>query len=104
DLSAVEVAADLLEAHSDFTDDLRERVGALLPAIELSPNRSDLHLKLGAAYVNLQAWPEALDQLRIADYLLLPEEREEHELVARLVETASKAYEARFLPSEVPAQ
>lgn len=104
DLSPVDVPADLLEARADFTEDLRERVGALLPAIELSPNRSDLHLKLGVAYVNLQAWPEALEQLRTADYLLLPEERDNHDLVAKLLDTATKAYEARFLPPETPEQ
>ena len=84
---------------ADFTEDLFERAQALLAAIELCPNRGDLRLKLGATYVNLQAWPEALEQLRVADYLV---PAEEHELVVKLAETADKAYQARFLPPDVP--
>ncbi|HZF29107.1 MAG TPA: hypothetical protein VE907_08330 [Gammaproteobacteria bacterium] len=102
-LSPVDVEADLLEARADFTEDLFERAQALLSAIELCPNRSDLRLKLGATYVNLQLWFEALEQLRVADYLVLPEEHEEHARVAKLLETANKAYDARFLPPDVPA-
>jgi hypothetical protein len=97
DLSPVDVPADLLEARADFSEDVRERVGALLPAVELCPNRGDLRLKLGAAYVNLELWPEALEQLRVADYLVPPED---HKRVEELVDTATKAYEARFLPPE----
>jgi hypothetical protein len=96
-LSPVDVAADLLEARADYTADLLERADALLSAIELSRNRGDLRLKLGATYVTLRLWPEALEQLSVARYLL---PAEEHERVDRLVATADKAYQARFLPPD----
>jgi hypothetical protein len=41
------------------------------------------------------AWPEALEQLRVAKYFLPPEE---HERVDELAETADKGYQARFGP------
>jgi hypothetical protein len=96
--SPVDVAADLLEARADYTPDLLERADALLSAIELCPKRGDLRMKLGATYVTLQLWPEALEQLRVAEFFLPPEE---HERVAELVETAAKAYQARFLAPDV---
>ena len=96
-LEPVEVAADLLEAKADYTVDLTERVDALLAAIYLSRNRGDLRLKLGATYVDLKLWPEALDELRVAKLLLPPEE---HERIDELAETADTAYQARFVPPE----
>ncbi|HET7134045.1 MAG TPA: hypothetical protein VFJ95_17435, partial [Gammaproteobacteria bacterium] len=102
DLSPVDVPADLLEARADYTNDLAARVDDLVRATTLSPNRADLRLKLGATYVNLQLWYEALEELRVADYLLPLEEPEPHERVAKLIETAQKAYDARFLPPEEP--
>jgi hypothetical protein len=93
-LEPVEVSANLLEARADYTANLLERADALLSAIELSPNRGDLRLKLGATYVNLRSWLEALEELRVARLLLSPEE---HEHVDRLFETADKRYQARFL-------
>ena len=94
----VEVAANLFEARADYTADLMDRADALLSAIDLSPNRGDIRLKLGATYVELKLWPEALEQLRVAGFFL---PLEEHERVDRLVETADKAYQARFLPPDV---
>jgi hypothetical protein len=102
DLSPVDVPADLLEARADYTEDLAARVDDLVWAAGLSPNRADLRLKLGATYVNLQIWYEALEQLRVADYLLPSEELKAHERVAELIDTAEKAYEARFLPPDAP--
>ncbi len=93
--SPVEVSANLLEAQADYTAGLPERADALLSAIDLSPNRGDLRLKLGATYVDLELWPEALEQLRVARYFLPPEE---HERVDQLVESADQAYQTRFLP------
>jgi hypothetical protein len=93
----VEVAVDLLEARADYTTDLPERAQTLLSAIELSPNRGDLRLKLGATYVDLRFWPEALEQLRVARFFLPPEE---HERADKLAETADEAYQARFLPPD----
>ena len=98
ELEPVDVAASLLEAKADYTPDLLERTETLLAAVELSPNRGDLRLKIGATYVRLELWPEALEQLRVATLLLPPEEQEE---VDRLVEKADKAYQARFFPPEV---
>jgi len=97
-LEPVDVAACLLEAKADYTPDTVERTKTLAAAIELSPNRGDLRLKLGATYVRLRLWPEALEQLRAAALLLPPEEQAD---VYRLVETADKAYQARFFPPEV---
>jgi hypothetical protein len=91
----VDVPADLLEARADYTADLVARADALLSAIVLSPKRGDLRLKLGATYVLMELYPEALEQLRIADYLVPPEE---HDKVDELVATADKAYQASFLP------
>ena len=96
DLEPVEVAADLLEARADYSPNLLERAEALQAAIELSPNRGDLRLKLGATYVSLWFWPEALDQLRVAKFFLPPDE---HEPVDKLIETADKRYQARFFPA-----
>jgi hypothetical protein len=90
-----EVEADLLEARADYTGLLDERADALLAAIELSPNRGDLRSKLGAAYVSLRLWPEALEQLRVAKFFSPPEE---HERLDRLAATADEAYQARFEP------
>ena len=95
----VEVAANLLEAQADYTADLMDRADALVAATELSPNRGDLRLKLGTTYVDLELWPEALEQLRVAKFFLPVEE---HEPVDKLLETADKAYQARFLPPDVP--
>jgi hypothetical protein len=97
-LEPVDVAASLLEAKADYTPDPKERTETLLAAIELSPNRGDLRLKLGTTYVRLEAWPEALEQLRVAT-LLLP--LEEQEGIDKLVEKADKAYQARFFPPDV---
>ena len=97
-LEPVDVAASLLEAKADYTPDTLERAETLAAAIELSPNRGDLRLKLGATYVRLKLWPEALEQLRVATLLLPPEEQEG---VERLIETADKAYQARFFPPTV---
>jgi hypothetical protein len=94
-LEPVDVAANLLEARADYTANLLDRADALRRAIELSPNRGDLRLKLGATYVSLRAWLQALEQLRVAKFFLPPEE---HERVDNLVETADKAYQARFYP------
>jgi hypothetical protein len=94
----VDVAASLLEAKADDTPDLVERPDALAAAIELSPKRGDLRLKLGATYVDLELWPEALEQLRVATLLLPPEEQEG---VDKLVEKADEAYQARFFPPDV---
>jgi hypothetical protein len=99
-LEPVEVAADLLEARADYTALLPERAEFLLAAIELLPNRGDLRFKLGETYVTLQAWPEALEQLRVARFFL---PIEEHERVDELVETADQGYQTRFWPSD-PAQ
>lgn len=99
-LEPVEVVADLLEARADYTALLPDRAAALLAAVEFVPNRGDLRLKLGQTYVSLWAWPEALEQLRVAEFYL---PLEEHERVARLVETADKAYQARFEPPRATA-
>ena len=96
-VDAVEVAADLLEARADYTAELRDRATLLLSAIELSPNRGDLRLKVGATYVSLRLWPEALEQLRVARFLAQPEE---YERVDRLIETADKRYQAQFFPRD----
>jgi hypothetical protein len=96
ELEPLDVAADLLEARADYTPNLLERADALRAALELSPNRGDLRLKLGATYVSLWFWPEALDQLRIAKFFLPVEE---HERVDRLIETADARYQARFFPA-----
>jgi hypothetical protein len=95
DLEPVDVAANLLEARADYTPNLLERADTLQSALELSPNRGDLRLKLGATYVSLWFWPEALDQLRVAKFFLPPDE---HERVDRLIETADARYQARFFP------
>ena len=95
----VDVAVDLLEARADYTAMLLERADALLAASELTPNRGDVRLKLGATYVSLRLWPEALEQLRVARFFLPVEE---HEHVDRLTETADKAYQARFEPQGLP--
>ena len=97
-LEPVDVAASLLEAKADYAPDPKERTETLLAAIELSPSRGDLRLKLGANYVRLKLWPEALEQLRVASLLLPPEE---HEEVDTLLEKADKAYQASFFPQEV---
>jgi hypothetical protein len=97
-LEPVDVAASLLEAKADYTPDPLERTETLAMAIELSPNRGDLRLKLGATYVRLELWPEALEQLRVAALLLPPEEQEG---LDRLVAKADEAYQARFFPPEV---
>lgn len=96
-LEPVDVAASLLEAKADYTPATVERVEPLTAALELSPNRGDLRRKLGETYSRLKRWPEALEQLRAAA-LLLPDE--EQESVARLIETADKAYQARFFPPD----
>jgi hypothetical protein len=93
DLEPVDVAADLLEARADYTPRLLDRVDALASAIDLSPNRGDLRLKLGATYVSLWSWPEALEQLRVAKFFLPLDEQER---VDRLIETADQRYQARF--------
>ena len=95
-----DVSANLFEARADYTANLLERADALVAAAELSPNRGDLRLKLGVTYVDLELWPDALEQLRVAKFFLPPEE---HEGVDSLVETADKAYQARFLPPEMTA-
>ncbi|HUQ53127.1 MAG TPA: hypothetical protein VM692_12960, partial [Gammaproteobacteria bacterium] len=94
-LEPVQVSVDLLEARADYTANLLDRAQTLLAAIELVPNQGDLRLKLGATYVSLWFWPEALEELRVARYFL-PED--EHERVDRLVATADKGYQARFSP------
>jgi hypothetical protein len=96
-LEPVDVAADLLEAKADYTADLAERADALLAAIYLARNRADLRLKLGATYVDLELWPEAIEELRVAKLLLAPEE---HEQVDELAAAADEAYQARFFPPE----
>jgi hypothetical protein len=101
ELEPLDVVASLFEARGDYTADLLERADALLSAIHLVPSRGDLRLKLGATFVELRFWPEALEELRVAKFYLPPEE---HERVDRLVETADKAYQARFLPQDAVAQ
>jgi hypothetical protein len=93
ELDPVDVPADLLEARADYTSNLLERVEALQSAIELNPGRGDLRLKLGAAYVSLWAWPEALEQLRVAKFYLPLDEQERAD---RLIETAEARYQARL--------
>lgn len=93
-----DVAADLLEARADYTRDLLERASALTSAVDLSRNRWDLRSKLGATFVDLELWQEALDELRVAKLLSPPEE---HERVDKLLETANAAFEKRFLPAGV---
>ena len=95
DLEPVDVAADLLEARADYTPNLLQRADALRSALELSPNRGDLRLKLGATYVRLWFWAEALEQLRVAKFYL---PIDEHEPIDRLIETADRRYQARFFP------
>jgi len=95
-LEPVDVAANLLEARADYTPNLLERADTLQLALELSPNRGDLRLKLGATYVSLWFWPEALEQLRVAKFFLPVDE---HEPVDRLIETADARYQARFFPA-----
>lgn len=92
-----DVSADLFEALADYTADLPDRAGALLAAIELSPNRGDLRLKAGVTYVELQLWPEALEQLRVAK-IFLP--MEEHARVDELAAAADEHYQARFWPPD----
>jgi hypothetical protein len=94
----VDVAADLLEARADYTRDLLERTDSLLAAIALTPRRGDLRLKLGATYVVLELWPEALEELRVARVFLPPED---HARIDELAETADKAHQARFLPPDL---
>jgi hypothetical protein len=94
-LEPVEVSADLLEARADYTANLLDRAEALVAATELSPNRGDLRLKLGATYVSLRFWAEALEELRVAQYLVPPDEQER---ANRLFEAADKRYQARFSP------
>jgi hypothetical protein len=96
-LEPVDVAANLLEAKADYTVDLAERADALRAAIDLARNRGDLRLKLGATYVDLELWPEALEELRVAKLLLPPEEQQR---VDELAATADEAYQARFVPPE----
>lgn len=93
----VDVSADLLEALADYTADLRERADALLAAIALSPSRGDLRLKAGATYVELELWPEALEQLRAAKVFLPPEE---HPRIDELATKADERYQARFWPPD----
>ena len=93
ELDPVDVPADLLEARADYSSNLLERVDALRAALDLSPNRGDLRLKLGATYVSLWWWPEALEQLRVAKFFL---PLDEHERVDRLIETADARYQARL--------
>jgi hypothetical protein len=99
-LEPVEVSANLLEAQADYTAILPARADALRAAIALVPNRGDLRLKLGATYVSLWSWQEALEQLRVARFYLPPEE---HEGVDELVETADEAYQASFFPPAAAA-
>lgn len=96
DLEPVDVAANLLEARADYTPNLLERADTLQSALELSPNRGDLRFKLGATYVSLWFWPEALEQLRVAKFFLPVDE---HEPVDRLIETADRRYQASFFPA-----
>jgi hypothetical protein len=96
DLEPVDVAANLLEARADYTPNLLERADTLQSALELSPNRGDLRLKLGTTYVSLWFWSEALEQLRVAKFFLPVDE---HEPVDRLIETADARYQARFFPA-----
>ena len=96
-LEPVEVSADLLEAQADYTSNLLDRADALVAAIELSPNRGDLRLKLGATYVSLRSWPEAVEQLRVAQYLVPPEEQERAD---RLFATADERFQRRFEPPD----
>ena len=93
DLYPVDVPADLLEARADYTSNLLERADALQSAIALVPNRGDLRFKLGATFVSLWAWPEALEHLRVAKFYL---PLDEHERVDRLIETADARYQARL--------
>lgn len=96
-LEPVDVAADLLEALADYTADLPDRADALLAAIALAPSRGDLRSKAGATYVDLQLWPEALEQLRVAKILLPPEE---HARLDELAATADERHQARFRPPD----
>jgi hypothetical protein len=96
-LEPVEVSADLLEAQADYTAVLPERADALRAAIELVPNRGDIRLKLGATYVSLRLWYDALEQLRVAKFFL---PIDEHERIDRLAATADRHYQASFFPSE----
>jgi hypothetical protein len=93
DLQPVDLSADLLEARADYTPNLLERASTLQSALELLPNRGDLRLKLGATYVSLWFWPEALEQLRVAKFFLPVDE---HEPIDRLIETADLRYQAAF--------
>jgi hypothetical protein len=95
----VDVTVNLLEARADYTAMLLDRADVLLAATELTPNRGDVRLKLGATYVSLRLWPEALEQLRVARFFL---PAEEHERIDRLEATADEAYQARFEPPGVP--
>jgi hypothetical protein len=97
-LEPVEVAANLLEAKADYTPNLLDRADLLRAAIELTPNRGDLRLKQGATYVDLELWPEALEELRVARFF---SPAEDYERIDKLVETAELAYQARFLPPAV---
>jgi hypothetical protein len=94
----MDLSADLLEAQADYTPTLLDRAEALRLAVELSPNRGDLRLKLGATYVSLRLWAEALDQLRVAQYLVPPEEQERW---STLFATADERYQTRFQPPDV---
>jgi len=58
-------------------------------------------LKLGATYVSLWWWPEALEQLRVAKFFL---PLDEHERVDRLIETADARYQARLQFSNLSEQ
>ncbi len=99
-LEPSEVEVDVLEARADYTSNLLDRSAVLLSAIELAPNRGDIRLKLGATYVSIRAWPEALDQLRVAKFFTPAEDQPR---IDRLFETADKGYQARF-ESPAPTQ
>jgi hypothetical protein len=101
ELEPVDVAADLLEARADYTPNLLDRADTLQSALELSPNRGDLRLKLGATYVSLWLWPEALEQLRVAKFYLPIDEQERADA---LIETADRRYQAAFFPSDPSEQ
>ncbi|HET7608726.1 MAG TPA: hypothetical protein VFL84_08635 [Gammaproteobacteria bacterium] len=96
ELEPVDVAVDLLEARADYTPNLLERADTLQSALELLPNRGDLRLKLGATYVSLWLWPEALEQLRVAKFYLPIDEQQSADT---LIETADRRYQATFFPS-----